>query len=722
MSIHSKRHRKARMIQAKADSLKAEMIRAEAGGVEWIEAADAPEGQAKPKKFTIKAYSGGILRVSRYDVGVVIDLQGMAIQTPVPCLLDHESTEIVGHADEANKTASSLAVSGVVSGVGEAADKVVAMAANGFPWRASVGALPSELEWVGEGVSVSVNGKSFKGPLYVARKSELKEVSFVAVAADSRTSVKVAAAAAQYKEHDMKFEQWIEAMGLVLAELRDDQRAKLQAKYDGEVNAAKENAAKAAKEIEASGKTETPPPPKIEAPKFDLDGVLLACASHDTAIEAKAAEYVGKVDSAKMAEIQAGGKKSAIELKAKALKEQWAPVRLEAEQIRAAALFEAELMRAERPAGPAIHASNRDVPPLAIEAAFAQSCGLKQPEKLYKAEVLEASNRFRNIGIQELLLIHARASGYTGREVVNNGNLREVIQAAFSTHTITTLLSSTGNKLLLEGFNQIPQSWRQIAGVKSVSDFKTVTAYRLTAALEYEEVGPGGEIKHGTLGQESYTMAAKTYAKMAALTRTDIINDDLGAFDDLRNRLGLGAAVKMNKVFWTLWINNSAVFTSDRANLVASSALGDSGLATAVAAFRNMAGPDGNLMALEPALLLVPSTLEGTARKFYVSQEMRDTTASTKAPTANIYYNRFRPVVVPELETSTYTGYSTSTWYLLADPAILATAVMCFLDGQQNPTIESTDADFQTLGIQFRGYHDFGAAFSEYRAGVKATA
>jgi hypothetical protein len=79
--------------------------------------------------------------------------------------------------------------------------------------------------------------------------------------------------------------------------------------------------------------------------------------------------------------------------------------------------------------------------------------------------------------------------------------------------------------------------------------------------------------------------------------------------------------------------------------------------------------------------------------------------------------------VVPELETASFGGaYSTSTWYLLAAPTVLATAVMCFLDGQQAPTIESSDADFDTLGIQFRAYHDFGAAFSEYRAGVKATA
>jgi phage major head subunit gpT-like protein len=308
---------------------------------------------------------------------------------------------------------------------------------------------------------------------------------------------------------------------------------------------------------------------------------------------------------------------------------------------------------------------------------------------------------------------------------IGHDNLREVLRAAFSVHTLTTLLTSTGNKILLDGFNSIPASWREVAQVRSVSDFKTVTAYRMTATLEYQELAPDGEIQHGTLGQESYTMQAKTYARMLALTRTDIINDDLGAFNDLRNRLGLGAAIKLNKVFWTAWLaayNGAAFWTAARGNLVTSSALAEAGLNTAVKAFRNMAAPDGNMMNLEPDRLLVPADLEATARKLYVSQEMRDTTSSTKFQTSNIYFNRFRPIVVPELGNSAYTGYSATTWYLLANPAVLASALVCFLNGQEAPTIESADTDFDTLGIQFRGYHDFGVSMSEYRASVAAEA
>jgi hypothetical protein len=72
------------------------------------------------------------------------------------------------------------------------------------------------------------------------------------------------------------------------------------------------------------------------------------------------------------------------------------------------------------------------------------------------------------------------------------------------------------------------------------------------------------------------------------------------------------------------------------------------------------------------------------------------------------------------LSNSSYTGYSTTAWYLLADPMDLPVIEIGFLNGRDMPVIDSTDADFDTLGIQMRGYHDFGVAKQEYRAGVRS--
>jgi hypothetical protein len=717
MSKHSERRQRA-MIRAAA---KAQDFQLAAVGVEWIKAAES-DGADKPKRFSMIAYTGGPMQVSSYGPPVAIDLSGLTAKAPIPILANHDHTQVVGHADVVEITATNVKLDGLISGAGPAAAEVQASAGRGFPWKASVGARPDKMEFVAEGVQTKVNGKTLTGPLYVARKSTLGEVSFVAVAADGRTSAKVAASAAHTrKDWNMDFTQWVEAMGLSLADLRDDQVAKLQAKYNAEVKAA------ATKQPIEGGSA-----PKVEAPKFDLSGVVLTYEKHVASVQAKASGYVGKIPSDKLADIQAKASQKAAELKAQALNDEWAPVRLEVELVKAAAAADVELIKAEMPKGPAIHSSMRDTSPTVIEAAFSRSIGLPKLDTHYKPEVLEAADKhFRNLGLQELLLIAASGNGYGGRQRIGVDNLREILEYAFpvrasgvSVLDVDGILSNTGNKLLLDGFMTVPQSWRAVAAPKTVSDFKTVTAYRLTADLEYEEVGSSGEIHHGTLGEESYTMRAKTYAKMLTLTRENIVNDDLGAFDDLRNRLGMGAALKMNKVFWTAWISaaaGAAFWTAARGNLQTSSALSLTTLGTAVTLFRQMAGPDGNMLSLEPKHLLVPPELEVLARQYFSSLEWRDTTANTKIATSNIYYQRFTPVVVPELSNSGYTGYSATSWWLLADPAILASAVMAFLNGQQSPTIESADADFNTLGIQFRGYHDFGAAMTEYRASTHST-
>jgi hypothetical protein len=257
-------------------------------------------------------------------------------------------------------------------------------------------------------------------------------------------------------------------------------------------------------------------------------------------------------------------------------------------------------------------------------------------------------------------------------------------------------------------------------------DFKQITSYRLLDNMEYEELAPDGQIKHGELGEESYTRQAKTYAKMFQITRVDVINDDLGAFDDLRTRLGRGAAKKLNNVFWKTFLDNSTFFTSGRANYITGSTtnLGTDGvgLQLGITAFRKLRSPTadgakriGNLVGGGPKILLVPPELQFAAERLYQQTNLVDNVAN-----ANIHAGKYKPIVVDWLSDSAFTGYSTTAWYLLRMPGNMAPAVLSFLNGVQTPTVESAQADFNQLGIQFRGYHDFGVDVAEYLAGIKS--
>jgi hypothetical protein len=113
--------------------------------------------------------------------------------------------------------------------------------------------------------------------------------------------------------------------------------------------------------------------------------------------------------------------------------------------------------------------------------------------------------------------------------------------------------------------------------------------------------------------------------------------------------------------------------------------------------------------------LVVPPELETIADQLYTARN----TNSVKAADVNTHANKYRPIVVNELSDSSYGGgYSSTAFYVFGDDE--KPVVTSFLNGKQTPTVESADADFDTLGVEFRGYHDFGSSQSEYMAGVKS--
>lgn len=672
----------------------------------------AAEGDSH-RRFQILAYSGGKLNVSGFSVPVVVDLTGLEAKSGLPILIDHKKSveATLGIADEIINDGRTLALRGPITGKSPVSQQVIAQSDAGHNWQASIGAAVVEAEEIAAGSTVRVNGQVFSGPVIVARRSVLRETSVLPMGADSTTHVNLAASAANLLKGaaamSFDLDARLQELGIDAATLTPEVKAAFELLH--EESAKKETPAKAEtqKTVEA---TET---------SMDIEASLKEQRTQFANLHRKIAEIQAK----------ASGHPAII---AKAIEEDWSTDKVELEVIKATAAK-------TRPTSFVASQNADENTPQVLEAALCMTRKIKDVEKHYDDKILQAAHsKFRRgVGLQEMFLMAAAANGMpvSVGSRINTGNLREVlayafpqnIQAAFSTVSLPGILSNVANKELLEGYMEEDDAWRQIATVKSVSDFKTVTSYRMLDNMEYEQLGPAGEIKHGTVGQESYTRQADTYAKMFALTRTDMINDDLGAFDDLRSRIGRGAAIKLNKVFWTTFVNNSSFFTSGRTNYItgATTNLGTDGvgLGLGVTAFRKMTSPaaDGskkvNGAGGRPEILLVPPELEFTAEKLYVGGNLNTGTAAGEE---NIFRNKYRPVVAWQLSDSAYTGNSTTAWYLLNNPSFRAAVAVSFLNGQETPTVESADADFNTLGVQFRGYHDFGCDQAEYLCGVKS--
>ncbi|HUX15420.1 MAG TPA: hypothetical protein VMW52_03050, partial [Phycisphaerae bacterium] len=405
---------------------------------------------------------------------------------------------------------------------------------------------------------------------------------------------------------------------------------------------------------------------------------------------------------------------------------------------------------------PNIHAGGGSQPIAAtadvLEAAVVMSSHIIDDSaavKSYGERTCEAAHKaFKGtLGLQELMIQCAEANGYSGRRRVTESNWREMlswaapkqhgshIQAAgFSTVDLTGIVGNVANKAL--GTIAADPVWLapQIAGVASHSNFHSHTVYSLAMNGELLPVAPQGEIRHLALAEESYTRQVSTRGAMLRISRTDIINDELGAFT--RNATGMArkAYTTREKALFTAICATAAGashFTAARGNYLTggTTVCGEAGLDQAVAAFRGLDGPDGDPIMVEPAILLVPSTLEGIARRMLSAGSNRFTRTGETLGTAifqsdaNIYAGRFggAPLVSPWLENAALTGASSAYYYLLADPRQYPCFEIAYLNGAQAPTVEyfGLDSQADTLGMTWRIYWDFGVGAAEWRAGVK---
>jgi len=148
--------------------------------------------------FTSVAYTGGPMQIDGFNYPVVVDLDGMDFTgKPRPVLRDHDPERPVGHTTDFEVANGQLEAAGEISVVSDDAQEVAASGKNGFPWQVSIGARVITSEFIPRGSTGQANGRTFPGPVIIARTTELREISLLSLGADDNTSAKIAASANQ---------------------------------------------------------------------------------------------------------------------------------------------------------------------------------------------------------------------------------------------------------------------------------------------------------------------------------------------------------------------------------------------------------------------------------------------------------------------------------------------------------------------------------------------
>jgi len=330
----------------------------------------------------------------------------------------------------------------------------------------------------------------------------------------------------------------------------------------------------------------------------------------------------------------------------------------------------------------------------------------------------------------------AKASAYRGaklldlaRASLDRGGIRhdrmdqmQVVAAAFtqSGSDFPVLLENAMHKALQKAYTTAPDTWSRFCAIGSVSDFRAHNRYRTGSLGNLDDLNELGEFKNKTIPDgERATIQAGTKGNIINLSRQAIINDDLGAFIGLAAMLGRAARRTIEARVYALLAENGGLgpvmpdgktlFHADHGNLTAGAALAVAALDADRVAMASQTDVGGNeFLDLRPAVLLVPLSLGGTARVINSAQYDPDTANKLQRP--NMVNGLFRDIV----DTPRLAG---TRRYLFADPAEAPVLEVAFLDGAQEPVIE-TEKGFTVDGTQYKARLDFGVAAIDYRGAV----
>ncbi|MCL4069007.1 ATP-dependent Clp protease proteolytic subunit [Pseudomonas sp. GX19020] len=320
-------------------------------------------------------------------------------------------------------------------------------------------------------------------------------------------------------------------------------------------------------------------------------------------------------------------------------------------------------------------------------------------------QVSAGARQFMDMSLVE---IAAMSIGYNGR-IRNTGDKMQVfMDASHSTSDFPAIFQNALNKVLLDRYSDYEPTYRLISKKKNFRDFRPMPLIRAGDFPTLLPVGETGEIKWGTFGEGSEVALLGSYARGLTISRQMLVNDELGAIDEVLSSYGESIVHFEERTFYKFALraelsDGAPIFDATHGNLAAAgAAINTTSLSAGRAAMRKQKSIDKQTLNLSPSILLVGPDQE-TAAEMILAQ-----ITPTAADAVNPFSGRMKPVVASEI-----TG---KEWYLLSERA--PCWVHGFLEGAEAPRVR-TEEPFGTQGFSMTVEHDFGLGAADFRGGYK---
>ena len=321
-----------------------------------------------------------------------------------------------------------------------------------------------------------------------------------------------------------------------------------------------------------------------------------------------------------------------------------------------------------------------------------------------------------------------------------------LLREAMTTDTFPLAFADSLARELRARYGVARPGMMQIARRGIVPDFRDKKSFRvdgLTGRLQ--QVAEKGEYLASELSEDRTTYAVSKYGRQCDFSWEAYINDDLGIFSDIAQRLADACTNTLEYYITSLLWAAAGPIDASFAIATATTPLTIAALETGVEAMNAqvLATDTGNVPILaRPKYLIVGPALEYTARQILSSTIKQwtyggdDEAAAVPYPTTNVIASDGLQLIVNPWIPIVDTTSGGTTWALTTAPSDLPLVEIGFLRGHEEPEIHMKasnmqqvgggavspfEGDFETDNIFYRVRYVFGGTVVEDVAGYAST-
>ena len=271
---------------------------------------------------------------------------------------------------------------------------------------------------------------------------------------------------------------------------------------------------------------------------------------------------------------------------------------------------------------------------------------------------------------------------------LGDGNVTEMAFSAIVRDDLPMIMREIVNKRLrddLPGLNPIYSLLSRQRFVRDYSTIETLASSPMTLTPRQE----GAETRISDLKEEGVTYRPSDADTKVTLSHQVIVGDNIGWLQSLVRRAPVSVTNSLEKLFHESflpndeWGDGEALFSTRRGNQQGG-ALNRNNLESGIARMKRVPELDGSPANLVPRYLVVPSALEGQARRLVNDRQSNSSDLVNNAETVATQ-SRIEVIGSPWIDNDNITGSSTTEWFLFADPARVDGIEHAVLERQPGP-------------------------------------